>query len=279
MLPSTIKCRDRIERMNRTLLNMLAKSVDDFQRNWTQQLPYVMMAFRTSVHESIVYTPEFLVLGKKINLPIDIQIPSPEQPNKTDVHHFVQQKRFDMQRAHKSAHLHLQAAQLRRNALYNSKLHGPRYKPGDHVCLHSPVIPKGLSSKLSTPWKGPYKFVQCLNDVTYKIKNTANQKETIVHVDRLKPFVQRPEELQLPRCEPSLPREPASKSAQNPHSAIHQHCNCSQILSDEILPSRGPRSASPAPVSAVFVPQNSHPRFFCCKCKTSILGSQSNHSL
>ena len=41
-----------IERMNRTLLNMLAKPVDDFQSNWTQQLPYVMMAFRTSVHES-----------------------------------------------------------------------------------------------------------------------------------------------------------------------------------------------------------------------------------
>ena len=59
--------------MNRTLLNMLAKSVDDFQSNWTQQLPYVMMAFRTSVHESTGYTPHFLVFGEEINLPIDIQ--------------------------------------------------------------------------------------------------------------------------------------------------------------------------------------------------------------
>ena len=36
-----------IERMNKTLLNMLAKTADDFQSNWTHQLPYVMMAFRT----------------------------------------------------------------------------------------------------------------------------------------------------------------------------------------------------------------------------------------
>ena len=244
-----------IERMNRTLLNMLAKSVDDFQSNWTQQLPYVMMALRTSVHESTGYTPQFLVFGEEINLPIDFQYPSPEQPNKTDVHQFVQQKRIDMQRAHEAARLHLQAAQLRRNALYNSKLHGPRYKPDDNVWLHSSVISKGLSPKLSSPWKGPYTIVQCLNDVTYKIKNTANQKETIVHYDRLKPFVQRPEELQLPRREPSLPSEPASKSAQKPDSAIHQHCNCSQILSDQIPPNPRSRSASPAPYSAVFVPE------------------------
>ena len=46
-----------IERRNRTLLNMLAKTVDDFQINWTQPIPYVMMALHTSVHESTGHTP------------------------------------------------------------------------------------------------------------------------------------------------------------------------------------------------------------------------------
>ena len=115
-----------IERMNRILLNMLAKTVDEFLSNWTQQLPYVMMAFRTSVHESTGYTAQFLVFGEEINLPIDIQYPSPEQRNKTDVHQFVQQKRDHMQRAHEAARLNLQAAQLRGNVLYNSKTHGLR---------------------------------------------------------------------------------------------------------------------------------------------------------
>ena len=105
-----------IERRIRSLLNMLAKTTDNFPSNWTQYFPYVMMAFLTSVHESTSYTPQFLVFGDEINLPIDIQYPSPEQPNKVDVHQFVQQKRVDMQRAHEAARLHLQAAQLRRNA-------------------------------------------------------------------------------------------------------------------------------------------------------------------
>ena len=82
-----------------------------------------------------------------------------------------------------------------------------------------------------------------------------NQNETIVHYDRLKPFFQRPEELQLPRREPSFPRGPTSKLARKPDSAFHQHCNCSQNLSDQIPPNPRPRSASPVPFSAVFVPE------------------------
>ena len=83
------------------------------------------MAFQTSVHESTGYTTQFLVFGEEINLPIDIQYPSPEPPKKIDVHKFVQQKCVDMQRAHEAARFHLQAAKQRRNGLYDSKLHGP----------------------------------------------------------------------------------------------------------------------------------------------------------
>ena len=43
---------------------------------------------------------------------------------------------------------------------------------------------------------------------------------------------------------------------QKPHSAIHQHCNCSQkTLSDQIPLSLGHRIASRSPFSAVFVPE------------------------
>ena len=34
-----------IERMNKTLQNMLAKFITEEQSNWSQQLPYVMMAY------------------------------------------------------------------------------------------------------------------------------------------------------------------------------------------------------------------------------------------
>ena len=80
----------KIERMNRTLVNMSAKTVDDFRRNWPQQLPYVVMAFWSPVRESTGYTPQFLLLDDEIKIPIDIEYPSPEHFNKTDIHQFVQ---------------------------------------------------------------------------------------------------------------------------------------------------------------------------------------------
>ena len=117
-------------------------------------------------------TDPFLVFGEENNLSIEIQYPSLEHPKKTDVHQFVRQKRANMPRAHEAARLHLQAVQLRCNALYISNAHAARYKEGDNVWLHSSVTPKRLSPKLSTSWKSPYTIVECLNGVTYKSKNS-----------------------------------------------------------------------------------------------------------
>ena len=100
-----------------------------------------------------------------------------------------------------------------------------------------------------------------------------NQKETIGHYDRLKPFIHRPEELEFPRREPSFPGESTSKSVPKPHSASPKHCICSQLLSDHIPPSLPTRIPSPDKFPAVFAPklpsndllllqvQNEHPRF------------------
>ena len=50
-----------IKRMKKLLENMLAKCVSEEQSNWSLQLPYAMMAYRSSVHESTGYTRQFLV--------------------------------------------------------------------------------------------------------------------------------------------------------------------------------------------------------------------------
>ena len=68
-----------IGRTNRTLMNMLATTTEKNQRNWSELLPYVMLAYRTSVHESTDYTPYFLLFGHEATLTIDLQFPPPTQ--------------------------------------------------------------------------------------------------------------------------------------------------------------------------------------------------------
>ena len=92
-----------IERMNRTLRKMLAKCVNDEQNNWSTQLPYVMTAYRTSVHESTGYTPHFLVYGQKICLPIDFMYPIPNDHLPSSTNEIVSARKLAFQKAYESA--------------------------------------------------------------------------------------------------------------------------------------------------------------------------------
>ena len=63
-----------IKKMNKTLQNMFAKCINEEQSNWSQQLPYVMMAYRSSVHKSTGYTPKFLVFGQELSFTFRLHV-------------------------------------------------------------------------------------------------------------------------------------------------------------------------------------------------------------
>ena len=66
-----------VERFNRTLVKMLSMFVDDNHRNWDEQIPYVMMAYRATEHETTGMSPNMLMLGREISTPLDIMFEMP----------------------------------------------------------------------------------------------------------------------------------------------------------------------------------------------------------
>ena len=74
-----------IERMNRTIVNMFSAFVSEYQRDWDQYVPLVMMAYMSSVHESISTSPSKMMFGREIRLPIDLLFGQPERESGTDV--------------------------------------------------------------------------------------------------------------------------------------------------------------------------------------------------
>lgn len=46
-----------VERLNQTLEDQLAKFVDYHQKDWDEHIPYLMMAYRSAVHEFTCCTP------------------------------------------------------------------------------------------------------------------------------------------------------------------------------------------------------------------------------
>ena len=105
--------------MNKALQYMLAKGINEEQSNWSQQLPFVMMAYSSSVHESIGYTPQFLVFGQEFSLPPDCMYSSPQESEATNILDFVHKKQQAFQRAFELTRRNLNEKQKRRKVLYS----------------------------------------------------------------------------------------------------------------------------------------------------------------
>ena len=81
-----------IEGLNRTFLIMPTKSIDKKQAQWSYFLPFVLMTYRSSVHESTGYTINFLALSHQFFFLLHVMYPSPETNKPTDVNKHVMQK-------------------------------------------------------------------------------------------------------------------------------------------------------------------------------------------
>ena len=72
-----------VERFNRTLTDMLAKTVEKGGRDWDTRLPYVLFAYRASPQESSRESPFFLLHGRDPRLPTKVALTPP--PPRTEV--------------------------------------------------------------------------------------------------------------------------------------------------------------------------------------------------
>ena len=77
---------------------------------------------------------------------------------------------------------------LQKSNKKNTKTYSHEYEAGDLVWLHLPHTPQGQSRKLRNPWNGPHRVLARLHDCTYSIISLQDNKEQVVHFNRLKPY-------------------------------------------------------------------------------------------
>ena len=69
-----------VERMDRTIQNVLAAYVSDHQRDWDYYLAQTQLAYNTSQHSSTSYTKHFLLFGREARLPLLVLVDAPAPP-------------------------------------------------------------------------------------------------------------------------------------------------------------------------------------------------------
>jgi hypothetical protein len=143
------------ERFNRTLMNMLAMYTEAHQKDWDTYLPYVLHAYRTSVHTSTGETPYFLMYGRDAKMPSWLDILRIEK-GEQDIGQYKQEMLANIEKVFQEVRYYGNIIRHKRENENRKRNHEHPFKIGDLVWLYAPRRVKGLSQKLRKPWIGPF---------------------------------------------------------------------------------------------------------------------------
>jgi hypothetical protein len=82
----------------------------------------------------------------------------------------------------------MRLASNRMKTRYDKLANCASYQEGDRVWLYCPTRTKGRSPKLQSSWESPYKIINRINDVVYRIQRSPRSRMMVVLLDRLAPY-------------------------------------------------------------------------------------------
>ena len=178
-----------VERFNRTILGMLTKFVSTDRDDWDEKLPFLMMAYRSSEHDTTGYSPNRMMLGRETELPIDLLFgPPPVTEETKPASDFVVNIKETLTKIHTSARTKMLKASDRQKRGYDHRIHQNQYMAGDLVWLQT-KSKQVHTPKLQFGWEGPYTVQLKVTDLVYKVQKSSKTKPRIVHHNVLKPYI------------------------------------------------------------------------------------------
>lgn len=176
------------ERVNRTLVNMLAMYVDSKHKNWDAILPFMTYAYNTALHETTGFSPFYLLYIRPPRTTLDTILPFSDQETPP-----LAETLCHAEEARRIARLRTFASQDRSKARYDKRHRHVSYSEGDMVWLWTPYRKRGLYQKFLARYTGPFVVLSRLSDVTYVVSRLTStgrrsRRTDVVHVARLKPY-------------------------------------------------------------------------------------------
>lgn len=176
-----------VERFNRTLQQMLVSFVDETRKDWDDHIPYVMMAYRSTLQESTGCSPNKLLFGRENAGPIDLLVGKPpgRQNDLACPAEYVEWLRSVMTDAFEFAREKMRGSVSHQRRYYDKRVRDCHIRVGNWVWYFYPPCGK---QKLGKGWLGPYLVTAKLSDVTFRIQQHSTSKPKVVHVNSLCPY-------------------------------------------------------------------------------------------
>ena len=183
-----------VERLNRTLLQMLSKYVSDSATDWDLWLNSLLGAYRTSRHASTGFSPFTLLYGRDARFPADVSFSTTVPHGTMDYEEYIRQLQRVGRISQETVEDNVAMAQARQVAVYGGGTIR-HFQVGTKVLWYNPALRRGPGYKLRRPWSGPFIVLAKTSPVNYQIQKVGapRSKKRIVHFNSLKQWRERPE--------------------------------------------------------------------------------------
>ena len=175
----------QIERYNAVIIQTIRCFLKGNQKDWDKNLQQLVGAIRSTENRNTGYTPNMLMLGREIQLPVDlmtgVSIVNKQLKEPSD---YVKSLKNTLEDVHQIVRENIQSAQFRQKRDYDVKLFRKQYNAGDAVYRVDSTTRIGQSKKLRALWQGPYLVIQVISPVLYHIQT--RKKQSVIHHDHLK---------------------------------------------------------------------------------------------
>jgi hypothetical protein len=174
------------ERMNKVLLHMLQKLVDEFPQKWKSLLPQLQLAVNGAQNRSTGFSAFKLMTGREMrgleNIIFDVRNTEYYQSEA----HLVNETYKELRRVFQIASDNLELTHALQKKVYDRNRTHVKLETGDRVLLYRPKDTNNAYYKLKTHWQGPHVIMKVFDDHNYLIKEEGKEKEQVVHRNHLR---------------------------------------------------------------------------------------------
>ena len=182
------QCNGQVERFHRTLGALLSIYTGEQPKLWDQHLPFVLGAYRAAQHDTTGITPNYLMFGREVRLPLPVVMGNPNERSGTNAEDYATEMKLRFERAFEiTRHCLKKAAELRKKR-YDVGSTENRLSVGQSVWLFDPQKSEGQCTKLRSAWKKGWVVTHKIDDVIFRIQSGPNDSPCVVHSDRLLPY-------------------------------------------------------------------------------------------
>ena len=176
-----------VERFNRTLTAMLAKTVEIDGTDWDHRLPYVLFAYRTSLQESTRESPFHLLYGRDARLPTEAALSQPRTCYQVDLDDYKVDLVANLSDAWELARKNVQRAQKQQKRQYDHHTTKPTYRIGDRVFVYQPGSIQSKNRKFARPFHGPYRILDLIpSNASVRPVDRPEQVPIFIALDRVR---------------------------------------------------------------------------------------------